>query len=310
LHTQSNPNNYDDEIDLKELFFLIWNAKILIICATILSFSYGVYYLQNAEQEYSATIKLKKVNETNSATLMGEYAQIAFFLGKELKPSSTLDFDTFLNLLTSQEVAERIYQNTELVKELFRGEIDKETNSYIQSPPNYVSWLKKKIKFFITGQNIKPYMPPNSRRVMLLLKTAFSVSVDTKTGFLILSGETSRPDTVIDLMENAIKISDNLVRERYISESISSINFYQQKIARVKSKEHREELAALIVVEENKLMLATSGKNYVVEVISQPQISLYPTSPNTTLVLGLSILLGILSGVLIALIKDTLRRRR
>ncbi len=70
------------------------------------------------------------------------------------------------------------------------------------------------------------------------------------------------------------------------------MQFYQIKISKARSQEHREILATLIAKEERKLLLATREGPFVAEILTGPNTSLYPTSPKTHFILIFSILLG------------------
>lgn len=310
MNSQSNQTNYDDEIDLKELFLIIWNGKLLISLVVIICLMCSIFYLRGEEQKHSVTIVYKQVSEAGSTKSFGNLGGLASLAGVSLPSSSNSDFDAFIHLMTSEEVAEIIYQNTKLMKKIYIGEFDEVSNVFKVPTSSFLGSLKKNIKSFMTGTDIEVYRPPGSRRLTLTLKNSFTTSVDKNTGFLILSANTSRPDTLIELMENAISVSDILLKNRYIKNSSQSLNFYQQKIVRAKSREHREVLAKLIGEEEKKLMLASRSENFVVEPISRAEISLYPTSPKVSLVLALSIIMGIFCGVGLLLILNVLKKTK
>ena len=70
------------------------------------------------------------------------------------------------------------------------------------------------------------------------------------------------------------------------------MQFYQIKISKARSQEHREILATLIAKEERKLLLATREGPFVAEILTGPNTSLYPTSPNVKVILAISLVLG------------------
>ena len=70
------------------------------------------------------------------------------------------------------------------------------------------------------------------------------------------------------------------------------MGFYQSKLAKARAREHREALAKLIAQEDQKLMLASKGSFFVAKPLTEPTVSLDPTSPKASLILALSIVLG------------------
>ena len=121
---------------------------------------------------------------------------------------------------------------------------------------------------------------------------------------ITFSSETSAPNIIVKLIDNAVNAADSLLKQRYIETMAGSLSFYQQKLSKAKSREHREALARLIVTEEKSLMLASTGNNFAVTSITRPQISIYPTSPNIISVLMVGLALGMFIGVSFVLIRN------
>jgi LPS O-antigen subunit length determinant protein (WzzB/FepE family) len=310
LVSSSEINIVKDEIDLADIFIAIWHKKILILLVTFLSVVISVLYLQNATTKYSVRLIYKPVVD-NKAPNYGGLQGLASLAMVELPGSKgSNDFEVFRHLVTSEEVGEVILANTDLVSKLFSNEFDEINNTYNMPEMNEVSLIKKKIKSFITGKEAEIYIPPNSARIAMILKKSFSQAVNKKTGFLQFSSESSAPNLTVQLIENAVNASNAILRMRYIESLNSSLNFYQQKLLRAKSREHREALALLIVSEQKKLMLASTANDYAVEPITDPEISLYPTSPNTINILSLGLISGLFLSILIVLLLNMAKNRK
>lgn len=307
MNLQSNQTD-DTEIDLKELFLVAWNAKLLIFLVTIVSLLYGIYNLRQTVDKYSVNIVYKQVGEDEGKKSLID-SRLASLSGLNPLLSSSSDFDTFMYLMRSEEVAKSIFQNSELIKKIFASEYNDQSNSFKMQPIGSLGLLFRNIKSYITGRDIEPYQPPDPRRLAIILQKSFNASVDKKTGFLTVSAEANKPYIALELMESAILTADMLIKDRYIENFSKSLNFYQSKIVQAKSSEHREALAMLIVDGEKKLMLASIGDNFVVEPISQPEISFYPTSPKPIRILIFSIFIGILSGSALAIVINYFKKR-
>ena len=100
---------------------------------------------------------------------------------------------------------------------------------------------------------------------------------------------------MLSLIIEATKASDKIMRQRYVDFSTEPLAFYKEKLRTARSREHREALAELISKEEEKLMFASKGKHFIAEPYINPTISLYPTAPKPTLILALSLSIGIIS---------------
>jgi LPS O-antigen subunit length determinant protein (WzzB/FepE family) len=60
----------NDEIDLRDLFFILWGGKIYIILISIISVFLASFYLQSAQRKYSVEYNLKPVGETKKKPII------------------------------------------------------------------------------------------------------------------------------------------------------------------------------------------------------------------------------------------------
>ena len=296
----------NDEIDLRELFFALWRGKYIVFLVTILAVVFASLYLRNSEKKYSVQIILKPVvAEANSPNLSG-FSGLASLAGISLPSSNGSDFTTYQKLLFSEEVAERIFTNKELVLKLFRGEWSSNTQSFKAPLLGKIDKIKQIVKLILTGDQREKYIPPNPKRLSMLIDNIFSISVDKKTGFITISTETNNPDVMVDLISNASQEADNLLKERFFVTAEDTLEFYYQKLLTSRSPEHRESLARLISAEDQKLMLASKSSNFVAELLTTPNVSLYPTSPKSSLVLALGFVLGFSLGSAIVFLRHAM----
>ena len=295
-------NDIVHDLGIREIIALLWRSKLFIFFTTIFVLCIGVLYLQNTEVKHSITITYQEIEkeERNNNGLSGLQS-----LTNAVIPvtGKTTDMDVLAGLIISEDVAEIVFKNSRLVQSFFRNEFEEKTNKYRRPPVNKIGSYRKKLRAIVTGRQEAPYQKPNPARFAGVIKDAFAVTILKKSGFLQLSAETSQINLTIELMEAVIKTTDDLLKKRNIEVSTRSLRFYQEKISRAKSREHREALAKLIVAEEKKLMLASTGSNYMVERVMYPQVSLKPTSPKVMLTLILSLLFGLLLGIILILIR-------
>ena len=113
---------------------------------------------------------------------------------------------------------------------------------------------------------------------------------------------------MLSLIIEATKASDKIMRQRYIDFSTEPLAFYKEKLRTARSREHREALAELIGKEEEKLMFASKGKHFIAEPYIKPKISLHPTAPKPTLILVLSLVLGLLFGAAFVLVRHAVKK--
>jgi len=300
--------NNNDEISLKELFLTLWYGKIYIFFFSFLSVVISSMYLQDAERVYLVEYKLKPVGETqqkNNFSSLGGFASLA---GIQLPSNSTNDFKIFKELIPSVEVSEIIFKNKELIKEIYVNEWNSSLNIFSEPSKSKSRAFINNLKNALTGNNEVSYIPPNARRLAMYISKNISINENKDTGFLSLKAETSKPDMLSSIISMAIDTSDQIMRQRYINFSKEPLAFYKEKLRTARSREHREALAGLISKEEQKLMFASQGKYFTAEPYIEPTISLYPTAPNSKLILLMSIIFGFFIGCSIALLRSPIMK--
>ena len=300
----------NDEIDLKDLFLTLWRGKYIVSLVAILAIVCASYYLRNSERKYSVVMILKPVVAETSGPNLSGFSGLASLAGISLPSSNGSDFITYQSLIFSEEVAERIFTNKELVVKLFEGEWNSNIQSFEARPLRKRDELIQIVKSTLTGVQRWKYIPPNPKRLSMLMDKTFSISLDSGTGHIAISTETSKPDVILELVSNASRETDNLLKERYFVTAEDTLEFYYKKLLTSRSREHREALAKLISAEEQKLMLASKSSNFVAEVLTTPSVSLYPTSPKSSQVLALGFVLGIFLGAAIVLVRHAITKPR
>ncbi|MDB4071861.1 Wzz/FepE/Etk N-terminal domain-containing protein [Amylibacter sp.] len=299
--------NYD--ADLGEYFSTLWHGKVYIIIISILSIVLASLYLQFADRKYTVEFKLKSVSESDEKSNISGLNGLASLAGVSINSSnSNVDFEIFKELTTSFEVAEIIFNNSDnkkLIRSIFNTEWDASKNDY--SEPNKGKFHAMIIDCFniLTGTYNKSYIPPNGKRLAIYISKKLKMSQDQDTGFLTIKTETSNPDMMKSLIFMVTSTSDEIMRQRYIEFSTEPLTFYKEKIRTSRSREHREALAELISVEEQRLMLASKGEFFIAEPFLGPYVSLYPTAPVPILVLTLSLIIGIFVSIIVILIRNS-----
>ena len=301
-------NELNDEIDLRDLFFTLWGGKIYIILISIISIFFASFYLQFAERKYSVEYSLKPVGETKNSSSFSGLGTFASIAGIQLPTSSNNDFNIFEELITAPEVSEIIFENKKIIKDIFRSEWNEKLNNYSKPLKSKIQSFISNAKKLLTGNIEVNYMPPNPRRLTIFINENIQINEDKETGFLKFSSETSKPELILSLIIEATKVSDKIMRQRYIDFSTEPLAFYKEKLSIARSREHREALAELISKEEEKLMFASKGKYFIAEPYMSPTISLHPTSPKPLLILALSLLVGLFLGAVLVLMRHAIKK--
>ncbi|MBL6855288.1 MAG: hypothetical protein ISQ88_02825 [Rhodobacteraceae bacterium] len=284
--------SYDDEIDLRELFSVLWRGKYFVIIFIAISLAAGSLYLRNVSSKYSVSILLAPVQEEQSRPNFGGMGGFASLAGISLPNSNDSDFAKYEIMLKTQEISTLVFKDKNLIQALFSKEWDENQQIFRAPKQNRITPIKNYVKELLTGQPPKEYTEPSPAKLTEFINKKIRISLDKKTQYLTLSAENSNPELLTKLLISMIKNTDELFKKKFIKQANDAVQFYQIKISKARSQEHREILATLIAKEERKLLLATREGPFVAEILTGPNTSLYPTSPKASLILALSILLG------------------
>lgn len=299
----------DDEIDLKKLFLALWRGKLTIVFMSGLALFIGAHYLHKSERTFSVKAVYKPVAEDSKAPNLAGFGGLASLAGISLPSSSGSDFIAFQALLTSEEVSDILMDEQDLLRSLFKSEWDAETETFAKPEKSTRGKFTGILKKILTGSEPPDYVAPNPQRLSNKLAKLVNVSVDKQTGYLAISAEAANPQNRIDIIQKIALITDDLLKKRYVSNAKATLAFYEKKITLARSREQREALAKLMAQEDQRLMLAARGKNFVVEPLMRATTSLDPTSPKASLILALSIVLGGFLGSALVLIRASLQTR-
>lgn len=300
---------FDDEIDLKKLLNVIWQGKYFVIILSMISFAISSIYLRTLKPEYEVSLLLAPVQEEQTSPNFGNLGGLASLAGISLPTSNASDFSKFQIMLQTQEIATLVFRDKNLIRELFAAEWDINDKMFKEPKQNKIPSMKKYIEEVLTAQPPKKYIKPNPAKLTGLIRNSINISLDNKTKYLSLTAENSNPKLFSQLMVSMIKNTDELFKRKFVKQANDAVDFYQIKISKTRSQEHREILATLIAKEERKLLLATRDGPFVAEILTGPNISLNPTSPKTSLILALGILFGGFLSCVILFIKNFLSNR-
>ena len=296
----------NNEIDLKEIFLLLWRGKSYIIFFSLVCVFFASLHLRSADRQYTVEYRLKPVSEAANSNSFDKLGGLASIAGIQLPSNSNSDFRIFKELITSVEVSAVVFENKKLITDIFKSEWNSSLNNYSRPPQSKIQKLVSDVKKLLTGNEEIEYMHPNPRRLASFVAGNIQINEDKETGFLKITSLSSNPDLILSLIVEVTKASDAIMRHRYVGFSNEPLSFYKKQLRTARSREHRESLAELIGAEEEKLMFASLGKYFIAEPYLKPTISLYPTTPKPKLVLSLSLVLGLIIGAALVLIRSSI----
>lgn len=305
-YAESGPVLVDDEIELREVLARIWRRRWFIVSVTVALVVMVVSYLHFATYRYTVELKVAPINEQGGKSL-GALAESAGALGLDLPTSGrTANIDLYLALLRSKEVAERLMASPNLVQKIFPSDWDAQTQNWRKPHQGFTARAKRTLKEWL-GVPQRSWEPPTPRRLLTFLEHAVKVDKSRTSPIVTVAVDHKNAEFAQDLLMHLHNSADAILRERTLDRTSEYINYLQGLLQRTTAAEYRKALVDALMAQEKLRMTAMVDLPFSVDVVSGPVTSASPTSPRPTLLLGMSVVLGIISSMFLVVAWDYLR---
>jgi hypothetical protein len=307
---QPNYSHADDEIDLRELFQVLWEGKALIAIVTGLAALVSVVVALSLPNIYqSTTILAPKMDGGTGglSRLASQYGGLASLAGFNLgglggngmsKPAVALE-----KMKSLYFFKRHLYED--LLVDLMAVESwDPLTRQLTYNDEIYDVASNKWLRDVGPPRQSQPSVQEAHKAFVQLV----SISEDKQTGLVSVSVEHKSADIAklwVELMVS--RVSEDL-RSNDIREAEESIKFLETQREKTSLVSLDEIFAQLIEEQTKTIMLANVSKDYVFDVIDPPVAPELKSKPSRTLICALGTLLGGLLGVVVVLIRHYGRR--
>jgi len=303
VHSNKHPNDFDDEIDLRELFYVLLEGKWIIVSLTAFVSIVGVIYSLSLPNIYESKAMLVPVNSSSGiAGALGSYSGLAGLAGislpsggdegnsaKAIQKISSLSFFEN-NILTN------IYLPDLMAVKSWNSKTNTLTFDESIYDTNSNTWIRD---FSYPQQQI-----PSAQESFKVFKTAnLSLSEDKKSGFITLSIKHQSPFVAKQWVELVINEVNAFYRQKDKSESEKAVSYLNQQISITGLSEIKQVIAQLLQEETKKLTLIEANQYYVFDYIDPPAVMEQKSEPKRALICILSALLGGMLSILLVLIR-------
>jgi hypothetical protein len=302
-HSNKHPNDFDDEIDLRELFYVLLEGKWIIVSLTAFVSIIGVIYSLLLPNIYESKAMLVPVNSSNGISgALGSYSGLAGLAGISL-PSGGDEGNSAkaIQKISSLSFFENnILPNIHLPDLMAVKSWNSKTNTVAFDDSIYDTNSNTWVRDFSYPQQ----QIPSAQESFEVFKTAhLSLSEDKKSGFITLSIKHQSPFIAKQWVELVVNEVNAFYRQKDKSESEKAVSYLNQQISMTSLSEIKEVLAQLLQEETKKLTLIEANQYYVFDYIDPPAVMEKKSEPKRALICILSALLGGMLSILLVLIR-------
>jgi hypothetical protein len=301
-HSNKHSNDFDDEIDLRELFYVLLEGKWIIVSLTAFVSIIGVIYSLSLPNIYQSNTMLVPVNSSNGiSSALGSYSGLAGFAGISL-PSSADEGNSAKALQKIRSLSffeNNILPNIHLPDLMAVKSWNSKTNTLAFDKNIYDT----KSNTWIRDYAYPKQQIPSAQESYKVFKQHLSLSDDKITGFSNLSIKHQSPFVAKQWAELVVNEVNAFYRQKDKSESEKAVNYLNQQISMTGFSEIKQVLAQLLQEETKKLTLIEANQFYVFDYIDPPVVMEEKSEPKRSLICILSTLLGGMLSILLVLIR-------
>ncbi|MBU3016155.1 LPS O-antigen length regulator [Paraglaciecola agarilytica] len=300
--------NNDDEIDLRELWNVIWRGKWLIIAITTIFAVASVFYALSLPNIYKSEALLAPADSDQQGGLSGLSGQLgglASLAGVNLGGGKTDKTALAIEILKSREFFAKFAEKHNILPDLIAAESwDMGSNTIIYDEEVYLPENDEWIRKVSPPKMVKPSSQEGKRAFDLI----FSVEQDKKSSIVTVSVEHLSPYVAKSWVDWLVEDINEEMKMRDKEEAESSVAYLQEQIAKTNIVEQKNLLYQLIEEQEKTLMFTEVRREYVFNTIDSALVTESKVKPRRTLILLLSGVAGIVVSLLVIFLVKTFNR--
>jgi len=305
--TYQQPAPADDEIDLRELFGIIWQGKWWIIAITFVFAVGSVIYSLSLPNIYQSEATLAPTEEASGGGLSGMAGQLgglASLAGVNIGKSGTDKTTMAIEVLQSRSFLTDFVKKYEILPELMAVESWSPSggltyNNEVYNPETN-GWVR---------EVEPPKQPePSSWEYVKTFRELMSVSRDQETGLVNVSINHQSPEIAKQWVEWLVTDVNDHMRERDIKEAQRSLEYLNNELQDTSLSNMQQVFYQLIEKQTQTIMLANVRPEYIFQVLDPAVVPEQKAKPSRALICIIGTFLGGFLSVGLVLVRNIFRK--
>ena len=291
-----------DEIDLRELFAVLWAGKIKILAITAVFALVSVNYALSLPNQYKATALLAPAQSESGGLsgALGQLGGLASLAGVGIGGGGSSEAQVALEIMQSWNFIESFIANNDLAIEVYAAEGWSRSSNQLEINNDVYDVSSK--AWMIKNSQSGEVGPPSSWALFNKFSGHLSVSKDTKTGLVSVSIEYYSPQIAKDWLDLYVQAINKHMQARQITKVTNNINYLQAQIQKTTIAEMQEVFYTIIEEQIKSKMLAEASPDYAFLAVSPSMVPEQKSQPKRSIICILGTLLGGMLSVLWVLV--------
>lgn len=299
--TNLSQSYLDDEIDLKELFGVLWASKKLIILITSFFFIGVLIYSFLLPNYYRSESVLVARDASANQSLLSQYSGVASLVGVSLPGSGDTKVSEIIEIIKSRKFVKHLITFENILPSIIAAKsYDGDSKELIFDTNIFDSktkiWTRNPRKY-------KTSMPSYIEAHELYIEELLNISQDKITSFIHISIEHISPIFAKEFLELIIREANSLKRTKDIEESSEALQYLKLELSATPLVVIQEAINALIEAQLEMKMMAQINEDYSLVSIEPPFIPEGKSKPSRFILVAIGIILGFLIGSFVVLIR-------
>ena len=293
-------NNYDDDIDLSEVFNVLWDKRFYVGVITSIFSLISIIVALMQPNIYQSKATLMAVEQSSGMSgMVDQYSGMARLAGISLESKSgSKDQEAIARIKSFEFFSNNFLPNIKLENLMAVKKWTQASNTLTYDTSDFNSesrqWVRK----------AKPPRPniPTSQEAYEEFIEIMSINKDKKTLLVTLLVEHKSPFIAQQWVEVMINQIDQVMRDQDRQTATKSIEYLNSIAPTVNYEDIKRALSALQQEQMKRLMMVEANDNYTFKVLDSPIAPELKSQPKRSLIVILGTILGMMLSVLGALV--------
>ena len=302
-----NDTQYDDEIDLRELFSVLWADKIKIITITAIFAVASVIFALSMPNQYKATALLAPAQSDDGALsgALGQLGGLASLAGVNIRGGESSESQIAQEIMKSWSFVEGFIADNDLAVEVYAAEgWSKGSNELKINQDAFDS----EGKGWLIEDDSGVVGPPSSWELFKAFSERVVVSEDNKSGLVSVSIEHFSPQIAKQWLDLYILAINKHMQARQVEKVSNNITYLEIQIEKTAIAEMQEVFYTLIEEQTKNKMVAEASPDYAFIAVSPSMLPEEKSQPQRAFIVILGTLLGGMLSVLLVLVMHYARK--
>jgi len=280
----------DEDVDLLELWDVVWSGRWAIVGITAALLSLAVAYAFTATPWYRAETLLAPADEQSTRGVVGQLSGLAGLAGLAGIGVGGGGNAESIAILRSRDFARPFIEERKLLSVFFAEEWDDEAGRWRSTDPESHPDIRDAVDYF--DENVR------------------SVSEDTQTNLVTLAIEWTDADVAAEWANTLVARLNDYMRQRALVEAEANVAYLRQELSSTNVATLLQSVGVLLETELQKLMLARGNDEFAFRVIDRAEVPKRSQRPRRILIIGSGFVFGAALSVVLVLLRHAVRKGR